>query len=110
MTVYPKTGCLGTFHRGRTIKARAAAVGLGGLILMRALAIFLLAQFPTDSEQVGRGYRIWVFHVGLNHVRPALEPLRRELKALGSEEGNKYRLDCRNRHEDETATGVATGC
>jgi len=107
MTVYPKTGCLGTFHRGRTIKARAAAVGLGGLILMLALAVFLLAQFPTDAEQVGRVYRIGVFHVGLDHVPPSLEPLQRELKALGYEEGKNIRLDWRNLPDEESAREVA---
>src|SRR3989475_2863027 len=74
---------------------------------MLALAVFLLAQFPTDAEQVGRVYRIGVFHVGLDHVPPSLEPLQRELKALGYEEGKNIRLDWRNLPDEESAREVA---
>ncbi len=65
------------------------------------------APLALDAEQVGKVYRVGLFHVGLDHVPPSLEPLQKELKALGYEEGKNIRLDWRNLPDEEAAREVA---
>ena len=43
----------------------------------------------AEAQQPKKVWRIGVFHVGLDHVPPSLEPLRQELKKLGYEEGKE---------------------
>ena len=62
---------------------------------------FALAQQATKLSRVG------IFHVGLDHVPPTLEPLRRELKALGYEEGKNLQVDWRNLPSEEAARATA---
>lgn len=56
----------------------------------------LAAPLAGEAQQSGKLYRIGLFHVGLDHIPPSLEPLREALKALGYEEGKNIRLDWRN--------------
>src|SRR5262249_54875597 len=48
-----------------------------------------------------------LFHVGLDHVPPALDTLRDGLKALGYEEGQTIHLDWRNLPDEAAAHDTA---
>jgi ABC-type uncharacterized transport system substrate-binding protein len=61
-----------------------------------ATSLTLLSFHPVYAQQQKKVWRIGVFHVGLDHVPPSLEPLRQELKKLGYEEGKNFWLDWRN--------------
>ena len=69
--------------------------GHGLRLAVLGLAI-LVPPLAADAQQAGKVYRIGLFHVGLDHVPPSLEPLRERLKILGYEEGKNLRLDWRN--------------
>ena len=62
---------------------------------------FALAQQATKLSRVG------IFHVGLDQVPPTFEPLRRELKSLGYEEGRNLHVDWRNLSDEEAAHAAA---
>jgi putative tryptophan/tyrosine transport system substrate-binding protein len=66
-----------------------------------------LAATHAAAEQEARARRIALFHVGLDHVPPSLEPLRQELKTLGYVEGRNLILDWRNLPDEEAAREVA---
>jgi len=51
--------------------------------------------------------RIGLFHVGLDHEPPALEPLRESLRRMGYEEGRNIHLDYRNQADEDTARSTA---
>jgi putative ABC transport system substrate-binding protein len=69
-----------------------------------ALGAMLFALcFPVEAQQAKKVWRIGVFHVGLDHVPPSLEPLRQELKKLGYEEGKNFWLDWRNLPDEAAA-------
>ena len=69
--------------------------------LLTALVLSLLvAPCWTKAQQPGKVRRIGLFHVGLDHVPPALDLLRDGLKALGYEEGKNLILDWRNLPDD----------
>lgn len=71
-------------------------------LVVSVLATFILASFHlTEAQQPKK--RIGVFHVGLDHVPPSLEPLRQELKKLGYEDGKNFWLDWRNLPDEEAA-------
>ncbi len=70
-----------------------------GLILL--LPLHLAAQVP------GKAWRVGLFHVGLDHVPPSLEPLRQTLRTLGYEEGKNLELDWRNLPDEEAARETA---
>jgi putative ABC transport system substrate-binding protein len=73
-----------------------------------ALIINLLAALPTArAQQVGKVWRIGLFHVGLDHVPPSLDGLRDGLKALGYEEGKNLHLDWRNLPDEAAARETA---
>jgi putative tryptophan/tyrosine transport system substrate-binding protein len=74
---------------------RAFVTGLGAV---------LTAPLVVEAQQAGKGHRIGLLHVGLDHVPPSLEPLREALRSLGYEEGKTVRLDWRN-VADENAAG-----
>ena len=75
-------------------------------ILVLTLAI-LAAPFAAGAQQAGRVWRIGSFHVGLDHVPPSLDGLRKGLKALGYEDGKNIRLDWRNLPDEEAARVTA---
>jgi ABC-type uncharacterized transport system substrate-binding protein len=70
-------------------------------------ALLLALSFPVEAQQPKKVWRIGLFHVGLDHVPPSLEPLRRELKRLGYEEGKNIQLDWRNLPDEEAADKTA---
>jgi putative ABC transport system substrate-binding protein len=76
--------------------------------LITALVLSLLvAPCWTTAQQPGKVWRIGLFHVGLDHVLPALDTLRDELKALGYEEGQNLLLDWRNLPDEAAAADTA---
>jgi len=52
-------------------------------------------------------YRLGLFHVGVDHVPPSLQPLREGLTSLGYEEGKNIDLDWRNLPDEEAARVAA---
>ncbi len=73
-----------------------------------ALVLSLLAApLAAEAQQAGRVYRIGLFHVGLDHVPPALNGLREGLKGLGYEEGKNLRWDFRNLPDEQAAQATA---
>jgi putative ABC transport system substrate-binding protein len=76
-----------------------------GLIVAFTLA-FVAAPLVA-AQQPPRVWRIGLFHVGLDHVPPSLDPLRETLKALGYEEGKNLRLDWRNLPDEAAAEATA---
>jgi putative ABC transport system substrate-binding protein len=81
--------------------------------MIRRIAIWLLvtaillAVSLAEAQQPNKIWRIGLFHVGLDHVPPSLEPLRQELKKLGYEEGKNLQLDWRNLPDEEAANKAA---
>ena len=77
----------------------------------RALSLLaagvMLALASAEAQQAGKVYRIGLFHVGLDHVPPSLQPLKDGLKALGYEEGKNLVLDWRNLPDEEAARVTA---
>ena len=67
----------------------------------------LLGSLPSEAQQPKKIWRIGLFHVGLDHVPPSLEPLRQELKKLGYEEGKNIQLDWRNLADEDAANAAA---
>ena len=61
-------------------------------VVVLATAILFSVQL-ANTQPTGKNWRIGLFHVGLDHVPPSLEPLRQELKKLGYEEGRNLQLD-----------------
>src|SRR5260370_26241625 len=67
----------------------------------------LAAALAVGAQQAERVYRIGLFHVGLDHVPPALYGLRQGLKELGYEEGKNLRWDFRNLPDETAAQATA---
>jgi putative ABC transport system substrate-binding protein len=67
----------------------------------------LVAPGWTTAQQPRKVWRIGLFHVGLDHVPPALDTLRDGLKALGYEEGKNLLLDWRNLPDEDAAADTA---
>jgi putative ABC transport system substrate-binding protein len=77
-------------------------------ILAILVATLTLVSFHlAEAQQPKKVWRIGLFHVGLDHVPPSLEPLRGELKKLGYEEGKNIRLDWRNLPDEDAARVAA---
>jgi putative ABC transport system substrate-binding protein len=79
-------------------------------LTVRAVTIVLAvlaSSLAAEAQQPGKVHRIGLFHVGLDHVPPSLEPLRQELKALGYEEGKNIQLDWRNLPDEHAAHEAA---
>src|SRR5690349_17411545 len=70
-------------------------------------AMLAAVSSPSSAQQSEKVWKIGLFHVGLDHVPPSLEPLRRELKKLGYEEGKNLQLDWRNLPDEEAAAVAA---
>jgi len=73
------------------------------LLATVSLAIVSLA----NAQQTKKVWRIGLFHVGLDHIPPSLEPLKEGMKALGYEQGRNIRLDWRNLPDEEAARVTA---
>ena len=73
------------------------------LVATLTLVSFHLAQ----AQQASKVWRIGIFHVGLDHVPPSLEPLRQLLKTFGYEEGKNLHVDWRNLPDQEAARTTA---
>jgi putative ABC transport system substrate-binding protein len=73
-------------------------------VLILALCVMLALCRPVGAQQPKKVWHIGLFHVGLDHVPPSLQPLQRELKKLGYEEGKNLHFDWRNL-PDENAAG-----
>jgi len=72
--------------------------------LMLLVALVIVARgMIAEAQQPKKMWRVGVFHVGLDHVPPSLEPLRQELKKLGYEEGKNFWLDWRNLPDEAAA-------
>ncbi len=67
----------------------------------------LVAPLSPEAQQVGRVWRIGLFHVGLDHLPPPLDALREGLKALGHEEGRNLHFDFRNLADEAAARATA---
>ena len=70
-------------------------------------ALLIALCLSAQAQQTKKVWQIGLFHVGLDHVPPSLEPLRQELKRLGYEEGKNLRLDWRNLPDEEAADKAA---
>jgi putative tryptophan/tyrosine transport system substrate-binding protein len=76
------------------------------LLVTFALSL-LVVPWSSNAQPPGKVYRIGLFHVGLDHLPPGLEPLRQGLKALGYEEGRNLSLDFRNLPDEAAAYATA---
>jgi ABC-type uncharacterized transport system substrate-binding protein len=77
-------------------------------ILVCLMIAFLLPSVSVvKAQQPTRIWRVGLFHVGLDHVPPSLEPLRQELRKLGYEEGKNIQLDWRNLPDEDAANALA---
>jgi putative tryptophan/tyrosine transport system substrate-binding protein len=77
-----------------------------GFLVTLALG-FLVAPWSSHAQPPGKIYRLGLFHVGLDHLPPGLDPLRRGLRALGYEEGRNLSLDFRNLPDEAAAYATA---
>jgi hypothetical protein len=76
--------------------------------LLRTIGVGVVAApLAARAQQPGRVWRIGLFHVGLDHVPPALHGLREGLKELGYEEGKNLRWDFRNLPDESAAQETA---
>jgi hypothetical protein len=78
-----------------------------GLLVLVSVVALLAVPPAVDPQQTQRVYRIGLFHVGLDHVPPSLENLKKTLRALGYEEGKNLRLDWRNLPDEPAAHKTA---
>jgi len=76
-------------------------------VLAGVVALVLATPLAAGAEQAEKVYRIGLFHVGLDHVPPALYGLRQGLKELGYEEGKNLRWDFRNLPDETAAQATA---
>jgi putative ABC transport system substrate-binding protein len=76
------------------------------LFVTLALSL-LVAPGSSTAQAPGKVYRIGLFHVGLDHLPPGLDPLRQGLHALGYEEGRNLSLDVRNVPDEAAAYATA---
>jgi putative ABC transport system substrate-binding protein len=72
-----------------------------------AILTFLASPCSAEAQQTQRVYRIGLFHVGLDHIPPSLENLKKTLRASGYEEGKNLRLDWRNLPDEPAARKAA---
>jgi|SRR5438094_2548516 len=76
-------------------------------VVLWIVMLVLLSPLGPAAQGGRRVWRLGLFHVGLDHVPPSLEPLREALKSLGYEEGGNLRLDWRNLPDEEAAREAA---
>ena len=77
------------------------------ILVARALVLLLACVGNGAAQQPNKVWRIGLFHVGLDHVPPSLDPLRQELRKLGYEEGKNLQLDWRNLPDEDAANALA---
>jgi putative ABC transport system substrate-binding protein len=73
-----------------------------GLIVTLTLSLFAVPLLAGGQEKE-KVWRLGLVHVGLDHIPGTLEPFRKELTALGYQEGKNVRLDFRNVADEEAA-------
>src|SRR5215510_4333547 len=78
-----------------------------GLLLLVSVVGLLAAPLAVEAQQTQRVYRMGLFHVGLDHVPPSLENLKKTLRALGYAEGKNLRSDWRNLPDEPAAHKTA---
>jgi putative ABC transport system substrate-binding protein len=83
----------------RQVVQGAGALGLGLLVGC--------GRWPGQAQPPPKVYRLGVFHVGTDHVPPALARLREGLQALGYVEGQNLELDWRNLVDESAASATA---
>jgi putative ABC transport system substrate-binding protein len=72
------------------------------------LSFVLFALSPlAEAQEVKKVWHIGLFHVGLDHVPPSLQPLQRELKKLRYEESKTLHFDWRNLPDEDAAQKTA---
>jgi putative ABC transport system substrate-binding protein len=76
-------------------------------LLWLLTVLHLASCHIAEAHQPKKIWRIGLSHVGLDHVPPPLETLRKELKKLGYEEGKNIHLDWRNLPDEEAAHATA---
>lgn len=81
--------------------------GIAGLALAGAPWLAGCGRWPGQTQASPKVYRLGVFHVGTDHVPPALRGLREGLQALGYVEGQTLELDWRNLEDAAAAAATA---
>jgi putative ABC transport system substrate-binding protein len=76
--------------------------GMAGLGLLAGCG-----RWPGQTQDSPKVYRLGVFHVGADHVPPALPGLREGLQVLGYVEGQNLELDWRNLVDEAAAAATA---
>jgi putative ABC transport system substrate-binding protein len=74
---------------------------------MLTFGVVIILCASAAAQQPDKVWSVGLSHVGLDHVPPSLEPLRRELARLGYLEGKNIRLDWRNLPDEEAANKTA---
>ena len=93
-----------------SILIRGVVASIALSLLFAGLSAGGAARSPqefTVAQQTQRVHRIGLFHVGLDHVPPSLENLKKTLRAQGYEEGKNLRLDWRNLPDEPAAHKTA---
>jgi putative tryptophan/tyrosine transport system substrate-binding protein len=78
-----------------------------GLLVLVSVVALLAVPPAVAAQQTQRVYRVGLFHVGLDHVPPSLENLKKTLRGLGYEEGKNLHLDWRNLPDEPAAHKTA---
>src|SRR5215210_1930044 len=76
-------------------------------LLMTLGAGALASPLRAFAQRQVKVWRIGLFHVGLDHVPPALDGIKEGLKALGYEEGKNIVFDFRNLADEVAARATA---
>ena len=76
-------------------------------LLVVFVASALTVPLATLAQQKGKVWRIGLFHVGLDHIPPALDGLKEGLKALGCQEGKNIVYDFHNVGDQSAARATA---
>ncbi len=71
------------------------------------VSVLVLAGSLAGAQPPGKVWQVGLFHVGLDHVPPSLDPLREELRRLGYEPGKNVHLDWRNLPDEDAARETA---
>ncbi len=71
------------------------------------LGLMLFLPSFAYAQQAGKIWKIGLFHVGLDHVPPALGPFKEGLNALGYVEGKNLIFDWRNLPDEAAANNAA---
>ena len=86
---------------GKELTMRIKTNGFALGVLLFALGLHAEAQPQKKIWHIG------LFHVGLDHVPPSLDPLRQDLSRLGYAEGKNLRFDWHNMSDQNAANAMA---